>query len=588
MRLEDLGIIGNCQFSALIENTGTIVWCCLPRFDSEPVFSSLLDENHGGRFLIGPADQSRGSQHYMDNTNILETTFPCPDGVMRLTDYAPRFPQYGRMFRPMQIVRIVEPVEGTPRIRVVCDPRLGWSKSVPSKTCGSNHLRFDGFPTQVRLTTDLPISYLNGQPFALTERRYLILSWGAPVEEPLLPLCERFFHETVAYWHRWVKECDIPPLFQQEVIRSALVLKLHCFEDTGAIVAATTTSIPEAQGSGRTWDYRYCWLRDAYYTLSAFRLLGHFEEREQFVRYLLNIVSAHPQLDLAPLYRIDGTLEAEEHILKEWPGFNGDGPVRIGNAAVTQLQNDVFGEMILALCPVFLDDRFRAERSANALELLHRLTRKAIEVAGTPDMGIWEFRNGAQPQTFSSLMCWAAADRMAAVFRRRQSPEAEHFQYSADRIRSQIIHEAWNKKLGTFVSTYGGSDLDASMLQMAGLRLLWKEDPRLRSTIDKIREGLTHNGWLLRYRRDDGFGIPTVAFIICTFWLVEALSIIDRITEAQELLQQTLSALSPLGLLSEDYEVDQSRLYGNFPQAYSHVGLIHAAFAASPRWSEIL
>ncbi len=376
MRLEDLGLIGNCQFSALVERTGAIVWCCLPRFDSEPVFSTLLDARDGGDFLVGPAGGELGVQRYLDNSNVLETTFETPGGTLRVRDFAPRFVQYDRPFRPTQLVRIVEPLSGTPRIRVRCSPRLGWSKRPAPQTRGSNHVRFQGFPEQLRLTTDIPISYLSGQPFALTDRRHLVLSWGAPVEEPLPGLCSRFLQETLRYWQRWVKECDVPPLFQQEVIRSALALKLHCFEDTGAIVAAMTTSIPEAPGSGRTWDYRYCWLRDAYYALSAFRLLGHFEEREQFVRYLINVASSTPDLDLAPLYRIDANEDLEERVLENWPGFNGDGPVRVGNAAARQRQNDVFGEMVLALSPVFLDERFSAERSPATLDLLGRLARR--------------------------------------------------------------------------------------------------------------------------------------------------------------------------------------------------------------------
>ncbi len=196
MRLEDLGIIGNCQFSALVERTGSIVWCCLPRFDSEPVFSTLLDAGEGGYFQVGPADGSAGTQRYLDNTNILETIFDTPDGGVRILDFAPRFSQYDRTFRPTQIIRIVEPRCGTPRIRVVCEPRLGWSKRSPSRMLGSNHIRFEGFPAQLRLTTDIPISYLAGQPFALTERCYCVLTWGIPIEEPLAPLCERFLRET--------------------------------------------------------------------------------------------------------------------------------------------------------------------------------------------------------------------------------------------------------------------------------------------------------------------------------------------------------------------------------------------------------
>lgn len=588
MRLEDLGLIGNCQYSALVERTGAIVWSCLPRFDSEPVFAALLDARDGGVFLVGPADDTSGTQRYINNTNVLETTFTSPSGSFRVLDFAPRFVQYDRAFRPTQMIRVVEPLEGTPRIKVKCDPRLGWSKQAPSRLHGSNHIRFEGFSAQLRLTSDIPISYLSGQPFALTERRHLVLAWGAPIEEALAPLCERFLSETIRYWQRWVKECDVPPLFQQEVIRSALALKLHCFEDTGAIVASMTTSIPESPASGRTWDYRYCWLRDAYYALSAFRLLGHFEEREQFVRYLINIASASAGLDLAPLYRIDANSDLDEWILGHWPGFEDDGPVRIGNAAAKQRQHDVFGEMVLALCPVFIDDRFFAERSRETLDLLDRLTQRAIAVAGTADAGIWELRTDAKPQTFSSLMCWAAADRLATVYARHRPEREASLRIAAHRIREEIVHNAWNQSMGSFVSTYRGLDLDASLLQLASLHLLPSSDTRLHSTIDAIWHGLARGGWLLRYQADDGFGTPSVAFVLCTFWLVEALAAVGRKTEARALLEKALSALSPLGLLSEDYDVEECRMRGNFPQGYSHVGLIHAAFAASPRWSEVL
>jgi GH15 family glucan-1,4-alpha-glucosidase len=588
MRLEDLGLIGNCQLSALVDRRGAIVWCCLPRFDSEPVFSTLLDSEEGGQFLVGPAGGESGTQQYVENTNVLDTTFDTPSGSFRIRDFAPRFIQYDRAFRPTQIVRIVEPISGTPRIRVLCEPRQGWSKGRPAHMVGSHHLRFDGFAAQLRLTTDIPISYLSGQPFALTERRHLVLTWGAPVEEPLPGLCSRFLQSTLQYWQRWIKECDVPPLFQRQVIRSALALKLHCFEDTGAIVAALTTSIPEAPGSGRTWDYRYCWLRDAYYALSAFRLLGHFEEREQFVQYLINVASSTPDLDLAPLYRIDANVDLEEGILDHWPGFDGEGPVRTGNAAARQRQNDVFGEMVLALSPVFLDDRFSAERSPATLALLERLARKAIAVAGTPDAGIWELRAKPRTQTFSSLMCWVAADRMANVFGACCGDREPEMRAAANRIRDDILSNAWNQERGTLVATYGGRDLDAALLQAASLRLLPADDQRLRGTIDAVRRDLMRDGWLVRYRTDDGLGTPTVAFVLCTFWLVEALTIIGRKAEGRALLEQSLSALSPLDLLAEDYAPDARRLWGNFPQAYSHVGLIHAAFAASPKWSDLL
>ncbi len=588
MRLEDLGLIGNCQFSALISRSGDVLWCCLPRFDSEPVFAGLLDPAAGGTFALGPAEGGVGEQRYLENTNVLETTFRTASGAFRVLDLAPRFLQNERSFRPTLLVRMLEPIEGNPLVVGRCEPALGWSRRAPTRVLGSNHVRFEGFPAPVRLTTDVPLSYLGGQPFVLSERRHLVLSWGPPVEEALSPLCERFLSETVRYWRRWVKHCNIPPHYQEEVIRSALALKLHCYEDTGAIVASMTTSIPESPGSERTWDYRYCWLRDAYYAIGALRLLGHFEERERFMQFLLGLAAGSDDLALRPLYRIDGTLDLEELELADWPGFEGNGPVRVGNQAALHVQNDVFGEMVLALAPVFLDQRYYAERSPAVFSLLERLSRKAIAVAGSPDAGIWEYRLGWTPQTFSSLMCWAAADRMARVAARHAPAHEAEFESAARRIRAEILERAWSPAIAGFAGSYAGRDLDASLLQMAILRFLPPDDPRLHLAVDAIAGGLEQDGWLFRYRLDDGFGRPEVAFVVCTFWLVEALAVIGRPAQARATLERALKALPASGLLSEDYAPRTGRLWGNFPQAYSHVGLIHAAFAASPRWSEIV
>jgi GH15 family glucan-1,4-alpha-glucosidase len=588
MRLEDLGLIGNCQFSALVHNSGEVVWCCLPRFDSEPVCSTLLDAQEGGRFRIGPAGGEAGTQRYLPNTNILETTFQTSTGSFRVTDFAPRFMHFDRAFRPTQLFRIVELIEGTPRIAVVCEPRLGWSKEQPRRVQGSHHVRFEGFNTQLRLTTDIPLSYLGGQPFTLTGRQHLVLTWGAPIEEPLAPLCERFLNETSRYWQRWVKQCDIPPLFQQEVIRSALTLKLHCFEDTGAIIAAMTTSIPESPGSGRTWDYRYCWLRDSYYVLNAFGLLGQFEEREQFVQYLLNVAGGAPGLNLAPLYRIDGSQNLEESILDHWSGYNGEKPVRIGNAAALHSQNDIYGEMVLALTPIFVDERMSAERSPATLQLIEGLARKAIAMTGVPDAGIWEYRTELKPQTFSSLMCWAAADRMALIADRHSPASAAEFHAAATRIHDEVMVNSWSAQRKSFVGHYSGEDLDASLLQMVRLRFLPADDPRSISTIEAIYKDLALEGWMQRYSLNDGFGKPSVAFVICTFWLIEAFAAAGRRDEARAIFDRVSASFSPLGLLAEDYDPAEPRMWGNFPQTYSHVGLINAAFAASPPWTEVL
>lgn len=585
MKLEGLALIGNCQYSALVSSTGDVVWCCLPRFDSEPVFGTLLDPE-AGSFSIRPPDGSVGVQRYVSNTNVLETLFTTTEGSFRVLDFAPRFAQYDRFFRPTQLHRVIEPIDGTPRVCVRCDPRLGWSKAQASILHGSNHIRYEGFASPLRLTTNIPLSYLEGQPFALTRKHHLALTWGAPIEEPLEPLSMRFLEQTTHYWQTWVKQSTVPPVHQEVVIRSALALKLHCYEDTGAIVAAMTTSLPESPGSGRTWDYRYCWLRDAYYVLSALRLIGHFEEREQFIHYLLNIVANHPSMDLAPLYRVDGRANLDERILTTWAGYEGGLPVRVGNAAARHAQHDIFGEMVLALAPIYIDERFAAERSVHTLDLMCRLARKAATVAGTPDAGIWEFRADWRPQTFSSLMCWAAVDRVAGIAEKHRPSVVGEFRAASERIRKQIVDQGWNASLDSFTASYGGSDIDASLLQLPSLRFLPADDPRLAKTIAVVRRELTLDGWIKRYNGDP-MGKTHVAFTMCTFWLVEALARIGDKAGARETFDFALQALSPIGLLSEDYDPTTKRMWGNFPQAYSHVGLIHAAFAASPPWADV-
>ena len=587
-RLEQLGLIGNCQISALVADDGAIVWCCLPRFDSEPVFGSLLDAQRGGRLLAGAVDGRRGTAAYVPNTNVLVTEFTTEGGTFRVTDFAPRFEMHGRHFRPTMLLRILEPLAGTPRVRVQCDPRLGWSGAVPHIAPGSNHLDYEGFGARLRLTTDIPLSYLGGRPFALPGRRHLALTWGAPIEEPLPALCSRFLEETVQHWRRWVKQCNVPPEFQREVIRSALCLKLHCFEDTGAIVAATTTSLPEAPDSGRTWDYRHCWLRDSYYVVDALRLLGQFEERESFLHYLIDVAAASPGLDLSPVHRIDGSGDLAEIIVDEWTGYEGFGPVRHGNAAALHRQNDIFGEMALALTPLFLDERFCDDQTPVVRELLLRLADRALEVAGTPDAGIWELRAPGRKQTFSSLMCWAAADRAARVAGPAQPDRAARLATAAETLRRQILENSWNESRRTFVAEYGGKDLDAALLQMVPLRLLPPDDPRVHATVDAVARELTRDGWLMRYTTDDGLGHPRTAFIICSFWLAESLALLGRADEARAMLARVLRAQSPLGLLAEDYDPSEGRMWGNFPQAYSHVGLIHAAFRVSERWSDVV
>jgi GH15 family glucan-1,4-alpha-glucosidase len=300
------------------------------------------------------------------------------------------------------------------------------------------------------------------------------------------------------------------------------------------------------------------------------------------------VAGGAPDLTLAPLYRVDGSKSLEETVLENWPGYNDEKPVRIGNGAALHSQNDIYGEMVMALTPIFLDERMEAERSPAALQLIEGLAKKAVSLTGVPDAGIWEYRTEWKPQTFSSLMCWAAADRMAGIADLHAPARAQEYHTAADRIHAEILDQSWSANKGSFVGHYGGEDLDASLLQMVRLRFLSPGDPKLIRTMDAIHKDLARGDWLQRYSLNDGFGKPSVAFVICTFWLIEALAIAGRRDEARAVFDRIHQALSPLGLLSEDFDPAEPRMWGNFPQTYSHVGLIHAAFAASPTWTEVL
>lgn len=581
MDLKRLGLIGNCQVAAHVADDGAVVWSCFPRFDAPPLFGRLLDPD-GGEFFIGTPDRRAGSQRYLPNTNVLETTFSTGTGSFRVVDFFPRFIHHERSFRPTMMIRMIEPLSGLPEVLVRCDPVAGWSKARPQQRQGSHHIQFVGMEGELRLTTDAPLSAL-GRAFVLTHPLCFVLTWGSPVEEPLRPLCQRFLDATVAYWRTWVKHCNVPTHFQELVVRSALALKLHCFEDTGAIVAALTTSIPEAPDSGRTWDYRYCWLRDSYYALNALHILGHFEEQESFLRYLLDVAGREADLKLKPLYRIDGTAKLDERVIDTWAGFRGMGPVREGNGAVTHEQHDVYGEMVLALAPLFLDVRFSDVVSAGALDLVERLADRALAVAGTPDAGIWEIRTSWRPQTFSTLMCWAAAERAARVLGKHRPERAAPFATGAARLHAHVLATAVHND-GYLVADHGGVDVDAALLQAVPLGFLRGHGELARSTVHAIQRELDSAGWLRRYKVDDGLGVPEVAFTLCTLWLVESLALLGERDEAWRIFNRVAQLPGSLGLLSEDVGPTTGELWGNFPQAYSHVGVIHAAFALSPRF----
>ncbi len=581
-----LGIIGNCSYNALLRD-GSVEWLCWPRPDSSFVFGPLLDRERGGVFAVEGADTEVVQQEYVENTNVLRTVFRGPGGEFELLDFAPRFHLYDRFFKPSMLVRILRPLVGEPRARVRCRPTYEYGLQEVGLWRASNHIEYTGFPTPVRLTTNVPLTYVEDErPFLLESDRHLVLTWGEPLEAGLEETAERFLERTLDYWRRWVKGTRVPRDYQSEVIRSALALKLHQYEDTGALLAATTTSLPEHPGSGRTWDYRFCWLRDAYFTLNALERLGHSEEMERFLEYLRNIAEEGEGV-LQPAYRINGDRDAEERVLEHLAGYRGDGPVRVGNQAFEHVQNDVYGEMVLGVSRLFLDTRFVGEiPPRTAVEIVENLLDQIERRLEEPDAGLWEFRGRTRLHSFSVLMHWAGARRAVEVAEALDAVELAARARDVEQRAAEILEtRCWNAEIGAITQVAGEPQLDASLLLAVHLGYFAPDDPRATSHVDAIRKALSVDGGLLRrYSVEDDFGETHAAFTVCTFWLVEALALIDRTDEAKDLFDRLLSLDNGLGLYSEDLLPDTLEQTGNFPQTYSHVGLINAAFRLSRRW----
>ena len=587
----DLAVIGNSIIGALIDTKGRIAWCCFPRFDGDPVFCSLLSghEADTGFFDIEVNDLVASEQVYRANTAIVTTTLTTRDGAkVRITDFAPRFKQYERIFRPKMLVRRIEPEVGTPHIRIRVRPRFGYGALEPKIAHGSNHIRYTSPDMALRLTTDAPISYVMEERFFnLDGPLTFVLGEDEMIHDSLQSISREFLDKTEEYWHEWVRYLSIPFEWQEAVIRAAITLKLCSYEDTGAIVAALTTSIPESANSGRNWDYRFCWLRDAYFVVHALNRLGATRTMEEFIRYIANIAALEPKGTLRPVYGIIPALDLAERVEPALPGYRGMGPVRVGNLAVEQIQNDSYGSAVLAAAQMFFDSRLSRRGDVALFRTLEKLGEQAARCALEPDAGLWEYRTRQRVHTHSVMMCWAACDRLAKIARSLALvDEAHRWQTEADRLRKAILGNAWNEARQSFVSEFGGEDLDASLLLLYEVGFLAPDDPRFISTLAAVEQDLIHNGNLFRYKTRDDFGWPETAFNVCTFWYIDALSAVGRKDEARALFERLLAARNHVGLLSEDIDPATGELWGNFPQSYSMVGLIVSAMRLSKTWEE--
>lgn len=589
----DLALVGNGTIGVLVDPLGEVVWGCFPHFDGDPAFCSLLRQRtHAsdfGCFVVELSDFARAEQEYLVNTPMLVTRlYDRAGAAVEVTDFAPRFHQYGRMFCPMMLVRQIKRIAGNPRIRVRLRPARDYGRAPAETTCGSNHIRYAGADLVLRLTTDAAISaLLEENPFYLEDAVTLLLGPDETVQGAVADVGRRFFEETAAYWRDWVRELGIPFEWQDAVIRSAITLQLNVFEDTGAIVAAMTTSIPEAPDSGRNWDYRHCWLRDAYFVVNALNRLGATRTMERYLGYIVNVVAGSADGRLQPVYGLTGRAVPDERAIDSLPGYRGMGPVRVGNQAYRQVQHDVYGAAILAATHVFFDRRLVRRGDEVLFRRLETLGDHAARLFDQPDAGLWELRGKPRVHTFSSVMCWAGCDRLAKIAAHLGLAErAAHWAGQAARIHQVIDERCWSAKRGSFVATMDGATLDASLLRLNELGFLADDDPRFAGTVAAIERELRRGDFIFRYVEQDDFGTPENAFLVCTFWYINALAAIGRRDEARALFENVLACCNRHGLLAEHVDPRTREQWGNFVQTYSMVGLIGSAIRLSRRWDQ--
>ncbi len=585
----DLGLIGNGSVAALVDAHARIVWGCVPAFDGDPTFCALLSprEHDGGDWSIELENFVEAEQSYITNTAMLRTVLrDAHGGAVEIVDFAPRWHQNDRFYRPVMLVRRLRPLSGMPRIRIRLRPLAEYGAVQPEVTWGSNHIRYLIPDFTLRLTSDVPVRLVRSAlPFILDRDVHLVLGPDETLTQSVAGFARNAEEQTLNYWRNWVRNLSIPLEWQDAVIRSAITLKLCQNDETGAIVAALTTSIPEAANTVRNWDYRYCWLRDSAFVVRALNRLGATRTMEEYLRYVANVASADGELQ--PLYGLGYERQLAESEVESLAGYRGMGPVRRGNLAWLQKQHDVYGSVLLASTQLFFDQRLAHVGDASIFQRLEPVGELAYALHDKPDAGLWEFRGREEVHTYSSVMCWAACDRLARIaVHLRLAPQVQLWRQRADEIHARIIAHAYNEELGHFVEALDGNRLDASLLLLADLGFVKPEDPRFVRTVEAIGKDLKRGDALFRYVAPDDFGAPETSFTICTFWYIDALASIGRQEEARVLFERILARRNPLGLLSEDLEFDGGEAWGNFPQTYSHVGLINAAMRLSRPWQD--
>ncbi|MBT8281393.1 MAG: glycoside hydrolase family 15 protein [Muriicola sp.] len=587
----DYGIIGNCRSAALISKTASIDWCCLPEFDSSSVFAKLLDDEIGGCFSIKVAPSYTIKQRYKKNTAVLITEFREEDNIFEIHDFMPRYhTSKGQYYAPPEVVRYIKHISGKPKFSVYYEPKLayalGETKSYIKKNFIASLTKGENFETVFLYTSFNKNAVMEGRELEVTENGYFLIAYNEKIFQPSTRKIYLELERTKVYWLNWSNKTPNYKKYNAQITRSAITLKLLTYNKSGAVLAAATTSLPETIGEVRNWDYRFCWIRDASMVIRVMVDLGHVNVARRYLQFIVDLIPEKGE-KLQIMYGINKEKKLTEKTLDHLKGYKGSKPVRIGNAAYKQKQNDIYGILMDAIYAQLNIFSTNIENAEELWGITKGIAWIVSEHWQEPDKGIWEFRHEDRHFTFSKVLCWVAIDRaikVARIFRKWQ--KIEKWSMLEQEIKQDIMDKAWNDEVKAFTQSYGSKNLDASVLLMESYGFIPARDPKYVSTVKAIEKDLSNDGLLYRYKNKDDFGLPSSSFTICTFWFINSLFKIGEEEKAQELFDRVLSYGNHLGLFSEDIDFKTKRLLGNFPQAYSHLSLIECAINFSQKATE--
>ena len=574
------GIIGNCKSAALINEDTSIDWLCLPQFDSPSVFAKILDNQKGGHFLIKNLAKYTIKQTYLENTNILRTEFRNDKAGFEVIDFMPRYKnEINLYYTPPEVIRIIRPLYGTPTLSIDYFPALEYAAAQTASYIKEDFIvsvyDHENYDT-LFLYSNLPKQdIIEGNLIELTQATFFTISYNEKLQTPSLDSCLLEFERTKLYWLNWCDKTPTYPYYNEVILRSAMTLKLLTYDKTGAILAAATTSLPESIGEVRNWDYRFCWIRDSSMVIRVISKLGHKKIVKDFIDFIIDLI---PETDekIQIMYGINKEKKLTETHLDHLSGYENSRPVRIGNAAYKQKQNDIYGILMDAIHIELIEFPLLFEKKEELWSIVKNIVWIVNNNWFLPDKGIWEIREEEKHFTFSKVLCWVAIDR-AIKIADFLGKNKDKWIVLREEIKNDIHEKAWNPSVGAYTQFYGSDALDASVLLMEQYGFIDALDQRYINTVKATESELSYEGLLYRYKNKDDFGKPTSSFTVCTFWFINSLYKIGEIDKAKALFDQLLSYSNHLGLFSEDLDFKTKRLLGNFPQAYSHLALIDVA-----------